>query len=302
MINLEKLETEGRNPRTLAIDQQETLAIVHMINEEDATIAQCVKEQSHQIAQLIDAAYNCLKQGGRLIYVGAGTSGRLGVLDASECPPTYGVSDDMVMGLIAGGTQAMFKAKEGAEDSQQLAVEDLKAISVSDKDIVVGLAASGRTPYVIGALAYANEIGAQTGSVACVSDSEIGKVAKYKVEVITGPEVVQGSTRMKAGTAQKMVLNMLSTACMIKLGKVYGNLMVDVQPTNQKLVKRAKRIIQQALSCSSEQSEQLYNQSGQDVKVAIVMGLLQIDKEGAMTLLKKSDGVIAKVIKHELPY
>lgn len=298
MINLDVLETENRNKNSMNIDKGDVLSIVEIINNEDKLVAYCVEKEKHNIASLIEKAIEQLKKGGRLIYIGAGTSGRLGVLDASECPPTYGVSRDLVQGIIAGGESAMFKAKEGAEDSEDLAVEDLKNIGLSNKDMLIGIAASGRTPYVIGGLKYANEIGAQTGSISCVSNSKIGEVAKSKVEIITGPEVIQGSTRMKAGTAQKLVLNIISTTCMIKLGKVYGNLMVDVQPTNNKLIVRAKRIIKQALSISDEEANTLYEKSCGNVKVAIIMGLLNVDKESASSMLLNNNGIISEVIKN----
>ena len=237
-----------------------------------------------------------VKEGGRIIYIGAGTSGRLGVLDASECPPTYGVSADLVMGLIAGGEDAMFKAKEGAEDDPDLAVEDLKKITLCSKDTVIGLAASGRTPYVIGGLDYARSIGAYTASVSCVSNAVISGHAQTAVEVITGPEAVTGSTRMKAGTAQKMVCNMISTGCMIRYGKVYENLMVDVQPTNEKLVERAGRIISQATGCDIEKAHQLLEESGRDVKIAIIMGCGNISADEACACLDRADGNVHDAI------
>ena len=277
MINLEKLETETVNELTKNIDDLDFLSIVEKINIEDHKVPQAVALVKNEIANLIEATYNVLRNEGRLIYIGAGTSGRLGILDASECPPTYGVPSDMVMGIIAGGKESMFSAREGFEDSELEGEKDLLAINLTNKDIVVGLAASGRTPYVIGALKYARKIGAVTGTIACVSCATISKFSDYPIEIITGPEVIQGSTRMKAGTAQKMVLNMISTACMIKLGKVYGNLMVDVQPTNEKLRARALRIISQAIDCNSEIAQSLYDDSHGNVKVAIVMGLLGID-------------------------
>ncbi len=298
MVNLEVLETEKRNENSLKIDEGDFLSIIETINNEDKNVALAVEKEKLNIARLTEEAFNQLKKGGRIIYIGAGTSGRLGVLDASECPPTYGVDPTLVMGIIAGGQNAMFKAKEGAEDSEEFACEDLKNVNLSENDMVIGIAASGRTPYVIGGLKYANSVGASTGSIACVSNSKIGDVAKFKVEVITGGEVVQGSTRMKAGTAQKMVLNMISTTCMIKLGKVYGNLMVDVQPTNEKLVVRAKRIVKQALNVDDETSVKLFEASGGNVKVAIIMGLLKLSKDDAFKLLEKNDGIISKSVSN----
>lgn len=296
MVNLEILETEKRNQNTLNIDEGDFLSIVEIINNEDKSVALAVEKQKLAISNLALAAFKQLKKGGRIIYIGAGTSGRLGVLDASECPPTYGVSGDLVLGLIAGGSEAMFMSKEGAEDNPKLAIQDLKNINLCDKDIVIGIAASGRTPYVIGGLMYAKEIGASTGSISCVSNSAIGNIAKHKVEVITGGEVIQGSTRMKAGTAQKMILNMISTSCMIKMGKVYGNLMVDVQTNNEKLEARAKKIIKEALNIDEHTSIKLFEESGKNVKVAIIMRLLNIDQTKARQLLKENDGIISKVI------
>ena len=295
-MNLATIETEVRNVDTMDIDHVSALEIVEKINREDHKIADAVALAKNQIAEIIENASSRLKEGGRIIYIGAGTSGRLGVLDASECPPTYGVSADLVMGLIAGGEDAMFKAKEGAEDDPDLAVEDLKKITLCSKDTVIGLAASGRTPYVIGGLDYACSIGAYTASVSCVSNAVISGHAQTAVEVITGPEAVTGSTRMKAGTAQKMVCNMISTGCMIRYGKVYENLMVDVQPTNEKLVERAGRIISQATGCDIEKAHQLLEESGRDVKIAIIMGCGNISAEEARNCLDRADGNVHDAI------
>ncbi|QTU83596.1 N-acetylmuramic acid 6-phosphate etherase [Carnobacteriaceae bacterium zg-C25] len=296
-MDLSVLNTESNNPNTRNIDSVSTQEMLLKINAEDQTVAQVVQLQIPAIAQLIDAAYLAVRQGGRLIYIGAGTSGRLGVLDASECPPTYGVTHDLVQGIIAGGKDAMFKAKEGAEDSKEGAITDLKGIHLVKEDVVVGLAASGRTPYVVGALEYANEIGATTGSVSCVENAQVSKVATYPIEVVTGPEVVMGSTRMKAGTAQKLVLNMISSGLMIKLGKVYQNYMVDVQPTNQKLVVRAMNMIQTLAQVDEHTAQRLFELSGQNVKVAIVMALAQLTKQEAVELLLKSDDRVAVALK-----
>lgn len=294
--NLGKLNTEQQNPNTLDIDRVSTEKMLAKINAEDSKIAGVVQEEIPSIAKLIDKAYECVKNGGRILYVGAGTSGRLGILDASECPPTYGVSDELVQGVIAGGTPAIFKAQEGAEDSKELAVNDLKERKLSNKDIVIGLAASGRTPYVIGALEFANEIGAATGSVSCVDEAQLSKIAKFPVEVVTGAEVVTGSTRMKAGTAQKMVLNMISTCVMIKMGKVYHNLMVDVQPSNEKLVIRATRMIQQILQVDDKTASELFQASGRNVKRAIVMHALNCDCAQAQEKMDEGKGVLANII------
>lgn len=297
MINLKALNTEKRNPRTMKIDQATSLEIVEMMNYEDSTIASAVQKELPKIAALIDDVVKCIASGGRVIYMGAGTSGRLGILDASECPPTYGVSPELFQGLIAGGQEAIFRAIEGAEDSEELGIEDLKRINVTSKDCVIGLAASGRTPYVISALKYANEIGAVTGSICCVEGGEISKVSKHAIEAVTGPEVVTGSTRLKAGTSQKLILNMISTGSMILSGKVYENLMVDVQATNAKLIVRSKTIISEALGCEFDEAEKLYYESGEVVKVAILMGLTDKTREEATALLDGNNGNISKTVQ-----
>ena len=296
-IDLEKLTTESRNQNTLNIDKVSTLEMVKMINSEDKKVALAVEEELPKIAEAIDGIVERMHKGGRLIYIGAGTSGRLGILDASECPPTYGVSEELVQGLIAGGKEAIFRAKEGAEDSKELAVEDLKSISLNENDTVVGLAASGRTPYVIGGLEYANEIGALTASITCNANSEVAKAAKISIAPVVGAEVVTGSTRLKSGTAQKLVLNMLSTGTMIKLGKVYGNLMVDVRATNEKLVERAKRIVCEATGVEREEAENVLNQTDFDVKLSIFMILSNLNKDEAKKVLDSSKGYIAEALK-----
>ena len=296
-INLQKLDTEQVNENTKNIDSLSTLDMVTVINNEDKKVALAVEKVLPNIANAIDETYKRIKNGGRLIYIGAGTSGRLGVLDASECPPTYGVDFELVQGIMAGGKDAMFKAREGAEDSKELAVEDLKAINLTEKDMVIGLAASGRTPYVIGGLEYAKEIGAGTGSVSCVQESEISKVADHPIEAIVGAEVVTGSTRMKSGTAQKMILNMISSGVMIKLGKVYGNLMIDVRPTNEKLVERAKGIIMKCTSVDKEVAEKYLEESGNDVRLSIFMILSKLDKENSIMTLNENDNNIRKALE-----
>lgn len=296
-INLKKLDTEKINSKSKNIDKVSTLEVVKIINDEDKTVALAVERELPKIADAVDVIVENIKLGGRLIYIGAGTSGRLGVLDASECPPTYGVPHELVRGIMAGGEAAMFKAKEGAEDSKDLAVEDLKNINLSENDVVVGLAASGRTPYVIGGLEYANSIGAKTVSVSCVQNSEVSKVAKIGIEAVVGAEVVTGSTRMKAGTAQKMVLNMLSTGTMIKLGKVYGNLMIDVRPTNEKLVQRAKNIIKTCTECSEDEAYDLLLKSENDVRVAIFMKLSNLNRSEAIEVLERNENNISAALK-----
>ncbi|MBE6052394.1 MAG: N-acetylmuramic acid 6-phosphate etherase [Clostridium sartagoforme] len=296
-IDLEKLTTETRNENTLDIDRVSTLEMVKKINNEDKKVAEAIEKELPNIAEAIDEIVKRMRKGGRLIYIGAGTSGRLGVLDASECPPTYGVSEELVQGIIAGGKEAIFRAKEGAEDSKELAVEDLKNKSLTANDIVVGLAASGRTPYVIGGLNYADEIGALTISVTCNANSEVSKAAKISISPVVGPEVVTGSTRLKSGTAQKLVLNMLSTGAMIKLGKVYGNLMVDVRATNEKLVERAKKIVCEATGVTREEAENVLKETDFDVKLSIFMILSKLNKDEAKKTLDENNGYIAEALK-----
>lgn len=297
MMAIKDLPTEQRNQNTLHIDQMSTLEMVETINREDQKVASAVASQKQQIAHAIDLASANYHAGGRLIYIGAGTSGRLGVLDAAELVPTYGIDPKQAIGLIAGGQGAMYQAVEGAEDNQILAKKDLQDLHLSAKDVVIGLAASGRTPYVIGGLKYANECGAATISIACVSGSLIGQNAQVAIEAVVGPEVITGSTRMKAGTAQKMILNMISTAVMIKQGKVYQNVMIDVLPTNEKLVDRAQRIIQTCTGVSYEQAEQLLQSAQMNVGLAIVMAKSSLDKDQAEKLLAENDGNVSRVLE-----
>lgn len=294
---LVSLMTEQQNPDTIEIDTCSTEEILKKINEQDQTVPLSIKKQIPAISNLVEASYYSLKRGGRILYVGAGTSGRLGILDASECPPTYGVSPDLVQGIIAGGEKAIFVAQEGAEDSCVKPVEDLKKRDLNKMDIVIGLAASGRTPYVVKALEYANSIGATTGSICCVQNGKISQIAQYPIEVLTGPEVITGSTRMKAGTAQKLVLNMISTTVMIKMGKVYHNYMVDLQPTNKKLQIRACNMIKTILEINDQKAFDLYKRSGKNVKTALVMGLLNISQKEALDKLDAADGHISRTIK-----
>lgn len=295
-IDLNKLSTEQRNPQTAKIDSVSTLEMMRLINQEDQRVALAVAEVLPQIAAAVDLIAAQFKQGGRLFYMGAGTSGRLGILDASECPPTYGVDFGLVVGLIAGGDGAIRKAVEGAEDSRELGATDLKAHNFNAKDVLVGLAASGRTPYVLGGLEYAKSLGAPTVAIACTPGSEIGQIAEIAIEPLPGAEVVTGSTRMKAGTAQKLVLNMLSTGAMIKIGKVYGNLMVDVQPSNQKLIERCKRIVCEATGVDRSQAEALLEITQYDVKLAILIEKTGLDPKQASALLHEADGYLQKAI------
>lgn len=295
-LNLKSLTTESRNQNTLDIDRVSTIEMVKKINDEDKKVAEAVEKELPQIAEAIDGIVERLKKGGRLIYIGAGTSGRLGILDASECPPTYGVSEELVQGVIAGGQEAIFRAQEGAEDSKELAINDLKEKNITKLDVIVGLAASGRTPYVIGGLEYANEIGALTISVTCNANSVVANTAQIAISPVVGPEVVTGSTRLKSGTAQKLVLNMLSTGSMIKLGKVYGNLMVDVQSTNEKLVERAKKIVSEATGVDTDIAAEYLNETKSNVKLAIFMILSKLSLDEAKNKLEKHDGYIAKAL------
>ena len=269
-IDLSDLNTEQRNPNTLGIDKLDTLSMLKLINDEDKKTALAVEAELPNIAKAVDIITSKLQNGGRLFYIGAGTSGRLGVLDASECPPTFGVSPHMVQGLIAGGAKALMSSIEGAEDNEERAISDLKERNLSASDVLVGIAASGRTPYVISALDYANSIGTATIAISCVESSKIAKIASVAITPITGAEVITGSTRLKAGTATKMVLNMLTTTAMIKLGKVYSNLMVDVQATNEKLKARAIRIVMEAAACSKEVAIEALGKSGGSAKEAII--------------------------------
>ncbi|WP_100752433.1 N-acetylmuramic acid 6-phosphate etherase [Vibrio salilacus] len=294
---LSHLVSEGRNPETMDIDLLSSLEIVQRINQQDQLVPLAVEKVLPEIAQAVDKITAAFKVGGRLIYIGAGTSGRLGVLDASECPPTFGVCDQMVLGLIAGGPDAMFKAKEGAEDSPVLGVSDLKSVNFSAQDVVVGIAASGRTPYVSGALDYANSLGATTVALSCNPDSTIAEIAEIAISPVVGPEALTGSTRLKSGTAQKLVLNMLTTASMIRLGKSYENLMVDVKATNKKLIARAVRIVMQATECNQNAATKVLTQTDYDVKLAILMLLTGMDVDKAKHHLAKQDGFLRKAVQ-----
>lgn len=291
--------TEQQNPRSMNIDRRSTLEILEIINDEDATVATAVRKVLPAIAQAVDVIAARFQQGGRLIYVGAGTSGRLGVLDAVECVPTFSAPPEMVQGLIAGGTGALIRAVEGAEDDKDGGWRDLMALDVNARDAVVGIAASGNTPYVVGALQCANEIGAATIGVTCNSPASVLDTAEIAIPVLVGPEVITGSTRLKAGTAQKMVLNMLSTASMIRLGKVYGNLMVDVMVTNRKLAERARRIVCQVADVAYEEADHFLTLTGNEVKPAIVMALLGVDATEARALLANAQGRLSAVIPEQ---
>lgn len=296
MINLQNLTTEKRNEKTMNLDELSIDDAMKIMNEEDQKVALAVKEVLPQIKPIIEETIKSFNKNGRLFYIGAGTSGRLGILDASECVPTFGVSPEMVQGIIAGGKKAMTMAVEGAEDSLDLGKEDLQKANLTSNDIVVGIAASGRTPYVIGALEYANKIGVTTATISCNKNSEISKYATYSVEVDAGAEFLTGSTRLKSGTTQKLILNMISTISMIGIGKVYKNLMVDVQPTNGKLIERSRRIIMEATDCDYDTAKD-YLEKGGDVKTAIVMILTKTSKEEAKENLSRSKGFVKDAIR-----
>ena len=296
MVELRSIDTEQRNARTMQIDTLPTLDMLTLINEEDHRVAEAVKEVLPDIAKSVDIIYDKLAQGGRLIYAGAGTSGRLGLLDAVECPPTFGVSTEMVVGLIAGGENAFVKAVEGAEDNYDMGREDLQKIGFSQNDALVGIAASGRTPYVLGAMDYARSIGAPVMALTCCRNSELSRHADVTMAPIPGPEVVTGSSRLKSGTAQKLVLNMLSTATMIKLGKVYGNLMVDVKCSNEKLYQRAVNIVCTATGVDNETAKKTLEASNYRCKTAIVMILLGLSCEEANAALDQARGHISAAI------
>ncbi|BET95323.1 N-acetylmuramic acid 6-phosphate etherase [Xenorhabdus sp. TCT-1] len=295
-IDLSNMITESRNPASTHIDQRSTLDMLRIINDEDKKVAIAVEKTLPRIASVVDKVAEAFRQGGRLIYSGAGTSGRLGILDASECPPTYGTKPEQVIGLIAGGHQAILQAVENAEDNRQLGTEDLKALHFNQRDVLVGIAASGRTPYVLGAMEYAQSVGATVACISCNPDSPMVQLADIAITPIVGPEVITGSSRMKAGTAQKLILNMITTGAMIRIGKVYGNLMVDVEATNAKLIERQKNIVMAATECSREMAERALNACGGHCKTAIVMILSGINAEEAKALLAENQGLIRPAI------
>lgn len=298
-MDLNQLKTEQRNQRTTHIDTLSTLDMIRLINEEDRKVAEAVGAEAENIAAAVDVIAGQMKEGGRLIYSGCGTSGRLGILDAVECPPTYSTDPDQVVGLIAGGTPAIFKAVEGAEDDENQGKVDLENLNFTAKDVLVGIAASGRTPYVLGAMAYAKRLGAHVVGISCNPGSKVAQEAEIAITPTPGPEVVTGSTRMKSGTAQKMVLNMLSTGAMIKLGKVYGNLMVDVKATNEKLVERCKGIVCQAAGVDRDTATRALESCGYRAKVAIVMLKTGTDVAGAEALLAQHDDRVAGAVGEE---
>lgn len=296
LAELDQLVSEERNPHSAAIDLMSTADLLRLINSEDRQVPDAVGRTLPQVAQAVDAIVAAFNRGGRLIYIGAGTSGRLGVLDASECPPTFGVPPGMVVGLIAGGYDALLRAAEGAEDRTESGAADLRTVDLSASDVVVGIAVSGRTPYVIGALDYARSVGAATVGLTCNPESTIAQMADISIAPLVGPEVVTGSTRLKSGTAQKLVLNMLTTASMVRIGKTFGNLMVDLHASNEKLLARAVRIVMQATDCPAGEAEAALERSGNDVKLAILTTLTGQGVDEARETLARAGGFLRRAI------
>ncbi|HHQ6535847.1 TPA: N-acetylmuramic acid 6-phosphate etherase [Serratia fonticola] len=296
-INLSQMVTESRNPASSQIDTLPTLDMLAVINSEDQKVPLAVAATLPEIARVVDLVVEAFANGGRLIYCGAGTSGRLGILDASECPPTYGTPREQVVGLIAGGHAAILQAVENAEDSPQMGEQDLRNLGFNARDVLVGIAASGRTPYVLGAIAYARSVGATAVAISCNPNSEMGQAADIAIEPVVGPEVVTGSSRMKAGTAQKLILNMITTGAMIRSGKVYSNLMVDVEATNAKLIQRQVNIVVEATECSPEEAEEALNQCQRHCKTAIVMILGGLSAPEASAVLSKNKGFIRQALQ-----
>lgn len=295
-LDLKKLSTETRNPDTRNLDTMTALELVTAMNREDHKIPEAIRPMLPNIARAVEYAVSSLSAGGRLIYMGAGTSGRLGVLDAVECPPTFGVDPDVVVGLIAGGEKAFVKAVEGAEDSEELGRQDLQNIGLRKEDFLVGIAASGRTPYVLGGLAYAKSVGCHTAAISCNPGSAVGSSADLAIEVVPGPEVLTGSTRLKAGTCQKLILNMISTASMVRSGKAYENLMVDVMQTNEKLVVRAQNIVMEATGVDRDTAAEKIRQAEGSCKTAITMILADCSAEEAVSRLEKAKGHVREAI------
>ena len=284
--------TEQRNPASYQIDTKSTAEILTIINNEDKKVPEAVSQAIPQLTRLVDRAVEVFQKGGRLFYLGAGTSGRLGVLDASECPPTYGVSPDMVQGFIAGGDAALRRSIEGAEDDEKHGIDQLRGAGFSVADMLVGITASGSAPYGLGALRYARSLGSPTGAISCNKDSHTFELADYPIYLPVGPEIVTGSTRMKSGTAQKLALNMITTTAMIRLGKVYNNFMIDLMPVNAKLVERSKRLINEITGCGEVRAAQIFEDSGRKIRTAVIMASLAVSKEEAEALLKQGNGNI----------
>ncbi len=302
MIKLSHIETEQKNERTKNIDLLTTKEALQLMNDEDKKVAGAVEKEIPHIAEAVEIIYEKMANGGRLIYCGCGTSGRLGILDAVECPPTFGTDPELIQGLIAGGVGAIMRAVEGAEDNFELGAEDLRSIQLSEKDVLVGIAASGRTPYVLGAITYAKSIGAKTISLTCSPGTQLNKMSDVAIVPLPGAEVITGSTRLKSGTAQKMILNMLSTSVMIKLGKVYGNLMVDVKASNEKLVERTVSIVRTVTGVDDCYAREILGKCGYSAKTAIVMIKCNLVVDKAEKALKKANGHISRVIEEYSNY
>ena len=294
---LERLLTEQSNPESRELDRCSALELLEIMNAADAQVAQAVHREIPRIAAAVEAIVAALEAGGALTYLGAGTSGRLGVMDAAECPPTFGVPPELIRGIVAGGEKALTQSLEGVEDDPNAGCRDLERSGFRKGDVLVGIAASGRTPYVLGAVRKAAELGGITCGIVCVPDSELARLVEYPIEPISGPEILTGSTRLRAGTATKLVLNMISTAVMVKLGHVYGNLMVNVQPTNEKLEDRARRIIQEATGVTYQEASELLDRAGRTVRTAIVMQKKGISREQAEILLTRAKGRIREALK-----
>lgn len=297
MEKLSLLTTEGSNPKTARLDEMSTIDILQTMNDEDQTVALAVRQVIPQIEKTVEKVVEAFKNGGRLLYIGAGTSGRIGVLDAVECPPTFGTSPDLVKAMLAGGEGAMYQAVEGAEDDEGLGAKDVERLHINRQDVLIGIAASGRTPYVKGALAYARSCGATTVSLSNNENSLISNFADIPIEVITGPEILTGSTRLRAATAHKMILNMISTTAMVKTGKVYQNLMVDLNASNFKLKERAKKMVCTITEVDENRAEAVLAETGYNVKLAIVMILAEVDIGQAKVLIEASDGFVGKAVK-----
>ncbi len=293
------METEQRNPLSYRIDSKSTLEILDIINTEDKRVPIAVEAAIPRIATIVDDVVASFNKGGRLFYIGAGTSGRLGVLDASECPPTYGVDPSMVQGIIAGGHKALTNSVEWAEDDGDAGIETLKGYDFSSIDVLIGITASGGAPFVVEAMRYAKGLGAKVGAISCNKETAVFDLIdeNHRIFIPVGPEIITGSTRMKAGTAQKLVLNMITTTAMIRIGKVFNNLMVDLRPVNAKLILRARRLITEVTGCSEDQAIELFESSGHNTKVAITMGLLSVDKQEATQLLQLNEGSISRVLE-----
>lgn len=297
MVEIAHLATETRNPKTKDLDLLSTAEILSIMNEEDLNVVAGIKEALPQIEKVVEYAAQTIQNGGRVIYIGAGTSGRTGLIDAVETGPTFNCTKDEFLGILAGGLPAVKKSQEGAEDDKDLAVKDCKEVNMTANDFIIGIAASGRTPYPIGAMEYMHSIGGKTGCIACNKNSEMGKYADFPIEVSAGPEILTGSTRLKSGTCQKIICNMISTATMVRVGKVYGNLMIDVKATNLKLVERCRRIVMEATGCDHDTADSVLSEVDNDCKLATIMIITGCTKEEAVSRLSNSKGIVREALK-----